>query len=402
LIQKNNIVPNFLNGIYLLGNNHEVDGNTIANPSPGQATVGVIASGENNIIKNNHIGVVPDSDEKVWNSVGVWITGNKNQIFSNVIGNTKVQGQITGDDDLLGTGVYIWGNENEIWDNYIGTDKTGTQYFGNDKHGILVEGNKNCIGGKIVGGICSLNEIVGFEADDFYKLPEDKIEYGGNYIFGNKGFGIKISHGSENVIINNQIGKVEGENYQQNHKGGILIESDFNYVRDFNLIKSNFDFGIKISGNSNIVGSHNIIESHVGPGIMLLDGASKNQILDNKILDNHAGVKVDGPTTINNKISSNSISENYFKDHKGLGIVLENGGNNGIKPPGLDYAGPHPTNPVDYVEIPPNTAYIDFINGTACAGCDVEIFSDPKDQGKIYEGTAVADQNGYFQFTKEF
>jgi hypothetical protein len=40
------------------------------------------------------------------------------------------------------------------------------------------------------------------------------------------------------------------------------------------------------------------------------------------------------------------------------------------------------------------------ITGTACAGCTVEIFSDAEDEGRIFEGTAVADASGNFTFTR--
>ena len=32
------------------------------------------------------------------------------------------------------------------------------------------------------------------------------------------------------------------------------------------------------------------------------------------------------------------------------------------------------------------------VSGTVCPNCIVEVFSDPEDEGKIYEGTAIADE----------
>jgi hypothetical protein len=40
------------------------------------------------------------------------------------------------------------------------------------------------------------------------------------------------------------------------------------------------------------------------------------------------------------------------------------------------------------------------VSGTACARCTVEIFSDNGSQARFFEGTAVADANGRFLFTK--
>jgi len=38
--------------------------------------------------------------------------------------------------------------------------------------------------------------------------------------------------------------------------------------------------------------------------------------------------------------------------------------------------------------------------GTACPGCEVEIFSDSEDEGRVFEGSTVADKSGAFAFSK--
>jgi len=40
------------------------------------------------------------------------------------------------------------------------------------------------------------------------------------------------------------------------------------------------------------------------------------------------------------------------------------------------------------------------VSGTACPGCTVEIFSDDEDEGRVYEGSAVANAEGLFGFDK--
>jgi hypothetical protein len=40
------------------------------------------------------------------------------------------------------------------------------------------------------------------------------------------------------------------------------------------------------------------------------------------------------------------------------------------------------------------------VSGTACPGCTVEVFSDAEDEGRVYEGSAVASAAGTFSFTK--
>ena len=34
------------------------------------------------------------------------------------------------------------------------------------------------------------------------------------------------------------------------------------------------------------------------------------------------------------------------------------------------------------------------VSGSACAGCTVEVFSDSEDEGRVYEGTAIANPTG--------
>ena len=40
------------------------------------------------------------------------------------------------------------------------------------------------------------------------------------------------------------------------------------------------------------------------------------------------------------------------------------------------------------------------VMGTACVGCDVEVFSDSEDEGRVFEGATVSDPSGAFTFTK--
>ncbi len=41
-----------------------------------------------------------------------------------------------------------------------------------------------------------------------------------------------------------------------------------------------------------------------------------------------------------------------------------------------------------------------ILAGTACPGCEVEIFSDSEDEGRVFEGSTVADGSGAFAFSK--
>jgi hypothetical protein len=39
------------------------------------------------------------------------------------------------------------------------------------------------------------------------------------------------------------------------------------------------------------------------------------------------------------------------------------------------------------------------VSGMACPGCTVEIFSDEENEGRVYEGSAIADDSGYWMWT---
>ena len=42
------------------------------------------------------------------------------------------------------------------------------------------------------------------------------------------------------------------------------------------------------------------------------------------------------------------------------------------------------------------------VQGTACPGCIVEIFSDLEDEGRWFEGNTAADESGAFHFTSTY
>jgi parallel beta-helix repeat protein len=111
-----------------------------------------------------------------------------------------------------------------------------------------------------------------------------------------------------------------------------------------------------------------------GNGVSI-EGGEHSFVQGNTIAFNGAtGVKVG--TSCNNSIRRNSIHSN----DEG-GIVLADGGNDMLPAPVITSA--RPTQ----------------VSGTACPGCTVEVFSDDVDQGRVYEGTTVADALGRFTFS---
>ena len=113
---------------------------------------------------------------------------------------------------------------------------------------------------------------------------------------------------------------------------------------------------------------------------MIVSGGAQQNIIgpDNVIAHNGSGgVRVEGSATLGNTITANSIHSNA-----GKGIVTADGGNGQLAPPVFSRVAI--TNAV----------------GTAPANATVEVFSDDGGQGRVLEGTAIADSSGHFTFTK--
>jgi hypothetical protein len=85
------------------------------------------------------------------------------------------------------------------------------------------------------------------------------------------------------------------------------------------------------------------------------------------------GVRVSDPTATSIRIRGNSIHSNG-----GKGIALLNGANNNQVPPVINSISP--------------------VSGTSCINCDIDIYSDNGDEGRTYEGTAIAGASGTWTF----
>ncbi len=46
---------------------------------------------------------------------------------------------------------------------------------------------------------------------------------------------------------------------------------------------------------------------------------------------------------------------------------------------------------------PPVISRLEPVEGLACAGCTVDVYSDDEDEGQTYEGSAVAGPDGAFE-----
>ncbi|HPO07088.1 MAG TPA: right-handed parallel beta-helix repeat-containing protein [bacterium] len=175
----------------------------------------------------------------------------------------------------------------------------------------------------------------------------------GNHIESPHDVGILIEGENSGVsIVNNNIGEPEGDETDTRSNGnvvGIELRNNACTVSIFdNRIRSNQQVGIRISG-----------------------GASGNLIQRNHISDNGAhGVVVDGPSSLRNTITRNSIFSNG-----GKGIASLNGGNTGILPPTVNSMTWEGYNIVGTCDAP---------NGSV-----VEVYADHEDEGRILVGSSL-------------
>ncbi|MBN1139529.1 MAG: hypothetical protein JXM73_23335 [Anaerolineae bacterium] len=360
-------------------------GNHIGGPTPGERNIisantfrGIQILGESaryNVVAGNYIGTDITGQHALGNyQVGVIM---EVQASDNVIGGTTSaeRNLISGN---LRTGVAIsdaGSTHNTVIGNWIGTDASGTRALGNNP-GIHINH-------------CGFNRIGGTEPGE------------GNVISGNLGSAIALAgyEYTDNLILGNLIGVTpDGSQPLGNGAGiGLHVNTRRTFVGgatagERNLIADN-DIGVHAS----VAGTeHNwILGNSIGTdatgkmqwgnhqtGIVVEEYAAHTMVQGNIIAHNGdegygqtAGVYISG--AVHHTLRRNSIHSNL-----GLGIHLAEGGNNLLPAPVI------------------LTVTETTVSGTACPGCVVEIFSDDEDEGRIYEGSAIANTSGIFAFDK--
>jgi parallel beta-helix repeat protein len=321
-----------------------------------------------NGIYGNYIGTNAAGSDTMQVQMGIHIQfGAKD----NWIGGTEpYQGNLIS--GCRNAGIYILdADSNVVAGNIIGLDRTGSYILGNQYCGILISrGKGNRVGVISAGG----KNIISGNNYDGINISGDKTTRGnivqGNFIgtdfsgtisLANTNIGVEISNGASANLIG---GILPGEsNLISGHEStGIYI---FTTGTDSNRIIGN-RIGSDISGQ--------IALPNKNAGICVYNGPQHNIIGPSNIIHfNTDGIQIQGETALYNTITQNSISNNTR-----YGIILFNG-NAGIAPPILK-------------EI--NSG----IGGTTVPKGRVEIFSDPSNQGNIYEGSALADENGDFSW----
>jgi uncharacterized protein (TIGR03437 family) len=319
----------------------------------------VLASG--NIIIGNYIGVDASGAKVLGNGdhgIALEKGANNNLIKNNVV-------VATGRNCVL---ICDWNSSyNAVTGNLLGTDATGTKALGGTIHaavGVGMGAAFNRIGGTAPG---DRNVIVG------------GVNFGrqgaiGNLVLGNfmgtditgvnpvtrMHHGVNLGGGSRRPFIG---GTTEAERnvISGNPNGGINVETSVDYV----FVGGNY-IGTDASGRRAL--------SNQGAGIFI---RGERNITQNNTIAYNSGV---GLTVAGS--SHNTIRRNSIHSHSRRGIELADAGNSMLSAPVL------------------SAVTATGVSGTACPGCEVEIFSDEEDEGWIFEGSTVAAASGAFAFQK--
>jgi len=197
------------------------------------------------------------------------------------------------------------------------------------------------------------------------------------------------SSGPGNLVIGNWVGITSdgasplGNSRQCGSPGISLNTYDVVAIAEGNLSSGNCGPGIDLCGDYNFA-----ISNHIGTDISL----------SRPLPNDGAGIRVRGEHNLAqaNLVAyswtaagievylwpHNSLRRNSIFGNAGPGIRLIDGGNQMLPAPLM------------------LTVTETSVSGTACPGCTVEVFSDAEDEGRVYEGSAVASAAGTFSFTK--
>lgn len=261
-------------------------------------------------------------------------------------------------------------HHNRIVGNYIGLNFSGMDTLDSpNSTGIYVDNQArfNVIGGALAE---ERNVISGNRFAGVYFFQADSNRVVGNYIgsnrtgsgaLGNRDCGIDIWGGKGNTIG----GTLPGE--------GNLVSGNVRYGIAIYTASSS---GNWITGNrigTDCTGSRALTDQGVG---IYIEAGSKNRIGPDNLIQHHqyAGIFVLGAQALGNTITRNTISDNA-----GRGIYLVDGANSNLA-------------------VPVTSLTPDGIKGTALPYAAVEIFSDPVNEGLVFEGSTLAGPDGAFSW----
>ena len=270
----------------------------------------IVEGGSNNVIQGNYIGTnsVGSNNDPASNGSGIVLGFGSS-------GNT-IGFMYTGTDDTTrnvissnyGDGINIFGSDNNmIFGNIIGLSADLLETAANAAAGVNIAS--------------SSNNIVGLNH-----------EYMGNQIAGNGGDGILINHGSQNIVLNNEIGNsdlgIGNDGYGIHITGAAAIENVIggDYPNASNYITNNDSINISIGGSDNLVIGNTIDGGVNETDSGILFNGSNNQATSNLVIGNNIGINTtlydfDGNVINGNYIGNDGTSANA----NGIGIILGGG-----------------------------------------------------------------------------
>jgi len=411
----------FDHGIFIQGGSY----NRIGGASPGERNIisanagcGItIQYGAGNVIVGNYVGT---------DVSGTIDLGNLGAGISIELGSPHnlIKGNLVSGSNWGGVSLADWGSDyNTVIGNLIGTDASGTRALGNrccgvgtgerfnriggtsatdrnvisgNPQGISLAGEHNLILGNLIGTDISGTKAIGNEQGVFMSGTSRHNFVGGttpgerNVISGNVFEGLVVGGAGPTLILGNYVGTdVGGRMPVPNGRSGIAIEGTRQTAIQGNLIATNEWEGVSVSGSEARLRANRIGVAadgvsplpNAGSGVTIM--GPSNTVggrfpFDGNMIAFNANAGVQVWTYPGNTIRRNSIYGN-----SGSGILLVDGGNNSLSAPII----------TDVLPV--------SVSGTACPGCIVEVFSDAKDEGRIYEGSTTADASGAFTFSKD-
>lgn len=382
-------LPNALGGIQIqdsrsnmVGGTFDVGHNVIS--GNGQNGIGILGStAVDNRVSGNYIGTDPTGSAAIPNlQNGVAITDGAH---SNAIGGDETgEGNVISANSLNGVLVSGAGtNDNTISGNLIGLDAAGVAALGNQQFGVQLnlqtQGNliggtglpeRNIISANLAGGILitdnntTNNRVCGnFIGTDASGLTA----------LGNDGSGISIDTGAMLNIVGG-CGDGERNVISGNLNSGVSIGSK----AEENTLSCNL---IGVAADESAALGNQMYGVSIGPDASNNDIGPRNHIAHNR----HDGVRVFGDSSDGNAITRNGIHSNG--GDLDLGISLDAGANNDLPAP-----------VITQVTLEPDTVF-----GTACALCQVEVFTSklPDGEGEFLLGTTSADAAGNFAWVRD-
>jgi len=423
-------IGNFSNGVDIGGgaSQNRIGGSTPAerNLISGNGGSGVCLAGaetNDNVIAGNYIGLDASGTAVLGNAGdGVWIGATRNRIGGLAPGERNVvSANGSGGFNFIGADA----SQNLVAGNYIGTDASGAFDLGNARSGLCPQmgANRNRIEGNLVSGNGFGGIVVGGQGVDYNVVVANRVgtNAAGTQAIPNDWLGVFLSDGSFNRIGGTQPGEA---NLISGNPLGLALESRLsvgslvlgNWIgidATGSAPLGNAGYGVEVgAGARALVGGattaeRNVIGANGGTGVWLTSDYST-------VAGNYIGTAADGETPLGNGYQgvyigaahnvvqgnriaytsqggsgvqvdlypANSLRRNAIWSNEGAGILLVTGGNQMLPAPVIF------------------AATGTDISGVACAVCTVEVFSDGEDEGRVYEGAAIADASGYFRYEK--